>query len=1096
MKNCLQGNWLRLVLGCLVVGMAVASSGAAPVRVALWATTLNADSEKYLDVAVAELTARGGIELVERQAIRRVLDEQSQALQQDASGVAVGKLLRADVIGVLETTPDGKEAGGFAVLDTAAGVSYWNQGLESSGVEDVAREIVRGVTAALEKHGRAGLLSTVCMLGARNAEFPRNMDVFCEMVAYLLDRRLVENPSVTTLDRRRLETVIAENRLPGVEDKSGALLPSLRLVELDFRRGASEEEIKVLARVTDAGGALIAQPEVTGPKDAVALVEKLQAALAGVLHTTPQAARGDRAAEANRFRTQGRVLRDRGLWDSAAQSFHAAYALHPGTTEQLKEYVNQLVTYASSLAGRGLYAQAIEVGQGVLDIEGRHQVRHHDMGENASDKLLQALRRCKRGIPPADSMWEEFERLRLRYLAEMGLTGIPGDPSGLKAGSSGLGAVGRVMAFYPVAFSEQLRFPVGAALTLCLTADEFFRLLDARLGPWLEREADPAQPHDAGIITTLDNLCGRIYRYVWDSHGWIPFDDDYVRGMRDIAARFQAHPRKILQLEGTYFEYLIDREVAARYHGAWPPEKVREAAKKMVEAALAVADSPDPLPPGDVQYVYEMAARGAMIPHEALASEDRKQACYEELLRVAHSMFDHKLVVGGVLKTMIWGGEADFERCRLPVLRRLQKARADRSFTWMDILRKEVNEFLKMLPSENATAGAAVSAQVLWATPEPRNWRIHLVGLAVKDDKYLYGYVGVPPPAYPNRGTPIEIQRIDLDTGRMETIGTVAPRTCWAEHIPNSGYRRGGCEGPFVGDAAFTGGMLWLATSGDGLFGVPLDGVGEPIRIGMADGLPSDEIHSVAAVGDVLYIGCGVRETEGYLAAYHLKDKRCTVLASTMRASPETPLDSLTGGFQIVKIVPDAPRQRLLLVLNNGDLQPATGLWEYRLDTARFRQIFSCHRPARYVDVAGDGKLWVFSYCRNEWRPIREKGGWFGGIDFEPARDLARLMFVNKNKQAGPYLPVLSITQVRGDISHASAVAGDGWIYHFADKLVAGEKTVELRRLSLATGEVQSIAGVPMRPNVFYWGRLKWLPQRRVLLVGNGSQIFAVKVDN
>jgi hypothetical protein len=35
-----------------------------------------------------------------------------------------------------------------------------------------------------------------------------------------------------------------------------------------------------------------------------------------------------------------------------------------------------------------------------------------------------------------------------------------------------------------------------------------------------------------------------------------------------------------------------------------------------------------------------------------------------------------------------------------------------------------------------------------------------------------------------------------------------------------------------------------------------------------------------------------------------------------------------------------------------------------------------------------------------------------------------------------------------------------------------------------------------MRPNVFYWGRLKWLPQRRVLLVGNGSQIFAVKVDN
>lgn len=109
----------RVMLAVCGIGLwgaaAMGQAATAAPRVALWATTLNADSEKYLDVAVAELTARGGIELVERQAIRAVLGEQSQALQQDASGVAVGKLLRADVIGVLETTPDGKEAGGFAV---------------------------------------------------------------------------------------------------------------------------------------------------------------------------------------------------------------------------------------------------------------------------------------------------------------------------------------------------------------------------------------------------------------------------------------------------------------------------------------------------------------------------------------------------------------------------------------------------------------------------------------------------------------------------------------------------------------------------------------------------------------------------------------------------------------------------------------------------------------------------------------------------------------------------------------------------------------------------------------------------------------------
>ena len=274
-----KSKWM---LGALAIGLAsgvFAQEPALP-RVALVATTLNADSEKFLELATAELSARGDLELVERQEIRQVLGEQALALQQDASGVAAGKLLRADVIGVLETTPDGKEAGGFAVLDTATGVSYWNAGLDRTDVEGVANEMARGVAAALEKRGRAGTLGTVCVLGARNAEFPRNMDVFCETVAYLLERRLVANPALATLDRRRLETVVSENNLPGVASKSAALRASLRLVELDFRRGAADGEMKVLARTTDSGGALIVQPEIAGPSDAAALAERLQAALA------------------------------------------------------------------------------------------------------------------------------------------------------------------------------------------------------------------------------------------------------------------------------------------------------------------------------------------------------------------------------------------------------------------------------------------------------------------------------------------------------------------------------------------------------------------------------------------------------------------------------------------------------------------------------------------------------------------------------------------------------------------------------------------------------------------------------------------------
>ena len=72
----------RFMLGALIAGLAASLFAQEPVppRVALLATTLNADSEKFLELATAELTARGGFELVERQAIRQVLGEQAELL--------------------------------------------------------------------------------------------------------------------------------------------------------------------------------------------------------------------------------------------------------------------------------------------------------------------------------------------------------------------------------------------------------------------------------------------------------------------------------------------------------------------------------------------------------------------------------------------------------------------------------------------------------------------------------------------------------------------------------------------------------------------------------------------------------------------------------------------------------------------------------------------------------------------------------------------------------------------------------------------------------------------------------------------------------
>lgn len=1093
-----------LVLGliCGVVGPVVPLACAEPPRVALLATMLNADSEKFLDLALAELTQRGGIELVERQAIRQVLGEQAQALQQDASGVAAGKLLRADVVGVLETTPDGKEAGGFAVLDTATGVSYWNQAIDSKSTEEVAGEIVKGVAAALEKRSRAGGLSTVCMLGARNAEFPRSLDVFCETVVYLLDRQMVANPSVTTLDRRRLDTVISENNLPGLESKKGSLLPSLRLVELDFRQGSATNEVKVLARVTDAVGQFVVQPEVSGPKDAAELAIRLQAALAEVLHAAPQAAEDNRAKEANRFRAQGRILRNRGLREQEIQAFHAAYALDPGNREQLVEYANGLLGYAKHLVERGEYASAIDHMQRTLDLEDLHQVRHSGMAERGQDGMLAPLMACKKNISVDSPLWREFDALRLRYLAVLGLTGVPGAPAGLVSRPGSATFVDAVPVFYQTTYSEQLRFPMDAALMLSLNPDEFFRLLDGRLGPWLDREADPEQPHDAGVIVTLHDLGGRAYRYIWDDAGYPPYEGAYAQGLRTVAAKFQAHPRQIVRLEGKYLEYQVDRELAERNDGSLPLETMKTFAREMIDEAVAAAVRPD-VPQGDIRYLYEMAARGAMSLDFYRQGRGRSVAdsadCHAELYRLSERMFDNRHLAGPVLKSLLQNNDLDYERYRLPALRRLRDAQDDPSFVRLILNRKEADELLAALPSEVPSIRFAnAPAPVLWATDLPAGWWEQRLVAAIQGEQWLY-VCALPDPfvgSMVDRGS-IGVLRVDLSTGRSEAVGEFEARTFVSDRFPDSAGWRNSCVSRFISDAACSSQRVWISTFADGLFGVPLDGQGETVRLGAADGLPSDVIHSVAAVGDLLYLGCGSFGVDGYLAAYNPASKICQVLASTLRASPETPLDSLQGGFRILKIVHDEPRKRLLLMVDNGDLQPATGLWEYRLEDGLFRQILSIDRPAQKSEVVGDGKLWIYPESCNEWRPVREKGGWFGGIEFDPSRDFARLAFVNKKKQAGYYLPVLSTTLVYADMYRSGTAMVDGWFYHFGvDTASEGTGGTKLRRISLVTKEVQNIQAVSVRASVSRFGWLRWLPQKRVLIVNDGRQISAVKIGD
>ncbi len=1092
----LMVSWTGLAWGSL-------AQGSEKPRVALVATAMNADSEKFLDLALVELTQRGDIELVERQEIRKVLGEQEQALQQADAGMAAGKLLRADVVGVLETTPDGKEAGGFAVLDTATGVSYWNQGVDQQSVETVAGEVVKGLAVALEKRSRAGTLSTVCMLGARNAEFPRTMDVFCETVAYLLDRQMVANPSVTTLDRRRLEAVISENNLPGVESQKELLLPSLRLVELDFRRGAATNEVKILVRVTDSAGTVLAQPEVTGSQNAVELTDRLQLALTEVLHAKPQEKKGNRAEEADRFRVQGHILWKRGLPEQAIRALDAAYALDPGSPEDMTAYIGILVDRAYSLAYDKDCEHAIELMLRILDIEERHHIWHPEAGGQNSDRFLSAAGKCKLSVLNGLPKQQEFDELRHRYQRILGLTTNPAETNQVLAKPKYRDSFDGVPAYYSDDCSDYLQFRATSARVLCLNSDEFYRILNSRLDGWLQREADPSQPHDAAIIYTLNDLIGKGYQQVWESRGWIPFDEDYVRGMRELSRRLSEHPRLIVKLEGRYFSMLIDQCLAERGGPEVTQNEYVSEADKIMALALE-GTSAQETPPGDIPVLYEMAARFVEADWVQWQIGSKKEWTDAHLHQIAMTMFDNHHIAGNIL-LMMEHLQVDFEKYRKPLLWRLNAVQNNRSYKRYDLSQQYLKDLLLALPAPSvpgtATASTGGKMEVLWQTPAPDDWQNRLVGLHIDDEQTLYAYAGYQGNSQRTDNPLIQLVRLDLSTGQMDTFGKIRVNACWGEQLYYMGPT---CSGEFIEDSACSDTHLWLATSRDGLYGVSLKTDGsDPIHIRMADGLPSDNIHSVLPIGDTLYIGCGQDGGDGYLLRYHLLSRQFEVMVSTMRASPETPLDSLPNGFHLQKIMYDEPRNRLLLMVNGQQGETDGTLWEYRLEDGVFRELLKMDWPAREVKVGADGVIEL--YVNRVLTP--QYVFYYGIVEFDPATDKGRMVFVNQKRGASEKLPLNADTLRYRNILFRSNVLGDGWLYHWGFKQITGAEWYELRRVNLLTGEVQEVPGQAaivtdpwgtpawQRVNIYYWGWLRWLPRSRLLIIGNGGQFTAVKVE-
>ena len=164
----------------------------------------DSSAQDSLALLQAQLSSEKSFQFVERSAIIQVLKEQKLTIFADPNhAVILGRLLHADLLAVVESSPDAKAPTllGLVIYDSATGVRLADLTLTQDKPESLAQTVLTALRAANEKRstlpdGR----KTFCLVAVRNTNLPRDRDSFCDALGLLLQRSLISSPNILLLN--------------------------------------------------------------------------------------------------------------------------------------------------------------------------------------------------------------------------------------------------------------------------------------------------------------------------------------------------------------------------------------------------------------------------------------------------------------------------------------------------------------------------------------------------------------------------------------------------------------------------------------------------------------------------------------------------------------------------------------------------------------------------------------------------------------------------------------------------------------------------------------------------------------------------------
>jgi hypothetical protein len=928
-----RGLPVKPSITCLLVLFLVNTTLAAT-RVALVTAGPGEPVKQASSLAMADLSAEKDLQLVDREAINSTLAEQKLSLSgmvDSEKMIAVGRLLKADLFAVVEADPKDGTALGVVVFDSGTGLRLADVAIHGTP-EAAAKEIADAVrTAAAKDRALSHGVRLVGFLPVRNADLPRDRDIFCDTVRLLLERQLTSSPGLAVLERSRLEKVNQERQLP-TSNGTGDLWNSVVTVQIQISR-EGERGLKASATLTGSSGPLDKIVATTDTESAADLADKLRDGLTKSLQAQPIARPFDRNDEARRFARESELFVNSTRYSTGAAAGEAAYALQPDEENRLIlatalwmracEYLTPANVGILALQSAGF--DPIKVPSETLDEAVALESRAISLEQQSLDELLRAnhdgqdylsytggehrITLLEGSLGRLGAVRNVDQTLQPR-VAEVRAAAMKYIFSYFDGWSEAAGRDPGQLKNYD---AEVLYGTIGIA-NISASLAEFAEARDRLFHRWIET-FDVSWTRTDDLWMLSGKRQSTLMKTLFDL-GTIPSDswkdrnaEAWRKGLGNIAADLDHSSSPVMRMYGT-----IARTLANPKSSAASPQARDQAIQAVFAQLEKTLNNPGEHPQATRLYACIAAADAIhLLPGGTKSSTDLAI----DLLNI--SIGRKQLIPQTVMELLredsAFTALPDQPQKVLDALRRMLafSARADVEVVDgnRDGLRQELSDEIHQLHKQFPDLGAEPVDKPWDAVRKLVDVR-QLSGISRIEE---FAQVAGDKVCFLGSGTDdhgaffIQAFEVPLAGGVPKPLAktTVEPLPPFDGNVFHTdlGFVYRLIQGGTVDDRNY-----YVCVHGEGVVVFPRDG-SAAFRLDTVHGLPSNWARCAVAMGGVLYIAMS-EEAGAYLAKWDPANRSIDIKMSTVRSEKKSPLDNLPG-IRLHFMVADRAHNRLLL---------------------------------------------------------------------------------------------------------------------------------------------------------------------------------------